>query len=171
MLGTGSTAPLFVLPGTDGDTITQYRLTDYTDAGATLLLFYPFAFSPVCTEQLCGFRDAEWLTVTENVDVFGISVDSAYAQRRFSQTYDFQFPLLSDRLASVAADYGVRDDELETHPAVAKRAVFAIDDTRTIRYTWGTDDAYESPDIEALEESIAWLREPEETPDTSPQDP
>lgn len=158
MLEPGRTAPAFVLPGTDGDTRTQYRLTDYTDAGVTLLLFYPFAFSPVCTEQLCDFRDAEWLAVTEEIDVFGISVDSAYAQQRFSQAYDFQFPLLSDRLASVAADYGVRYEELAHHPHVAKRAIFAIDDTRTIRSTWVTDDAYKSPTIEDLEASIAWFR-------------
>lgn len=157
MLGTGDRAPAFELPGTDGDAIEQYRLTDYTDSGAVILLFYPFAFSPVCTEQLCGFRDAEWLTVADDVDVFAISVDSAYSQKRFSNEYDFHFPLLCDRLAAVAADYGVRADEIDDHPHVTQRAVFAVDDTRTIRYTWSTDDAYESPSIEDVQAAIDWL--------------
>lgn len=157
MLTQGEEAPEFTLPGTDGDGLEEYRLADHTASGATLLLFYPFAFSPVCTEQLCGFRDAEWLTVDEDVDVFGISVDSAYAQRRFHREYDFQFPLLTDRLADVAAAYGVQYDEWERHPKVAKRAVFAIDHTRTIRYTWASDDAYDTPELDEVWDAIGWL--------------
>lgn len=157
MLTTGERAPGFELPGTDGNTISQYKLTDYTDNGAVVLLFYPFAFSPVCTEQLCGFREAEWLTVAEDVNVFGISVDSAYSQKRFAEEYDFQFPLLCDRVATVADAYGVRADEVENHPSVTQRAVFAIDDDRTIRYTWATEDIYESPEIEEVRRAINWL--------------
>lgn len=157
MLEVGAVAPEFEVPGAGKDGIGQHRLTDYLDAGAAVLMFYPFAFSPVCTSQLCRFRDAEWLTVTEHVDVLGLSVDSAYAQQRFREAYDLPFPLLTDRLADVAADYGVRYDEWEHHPAVTKRAIVAVDSDQTVRYTWVTDDATESPTRDELRESIAWL--------------
>lgn len=50
----------------------------------------------MCTEELCGFRDTEWLTLTEGVDVFGISLDSCYAHKRFIEENELNFPLLSD---------------------------------------------------------------------------
>lgn len=157
MLEVGAVAPEFEVPGAGSDGIELYRLADYLGVGAAVLVFYPFAFSPVCTTQLCRFRDAEWLAVNENVDVLGIAVDSAYAQQRFREAYDLSFPLLTDRLAEVAADYGVRYDEWEHHPAVAKRAVVTVDADQTVRYTWSTDDATESPTDDELQESIAWL--------------
>ncbi|PGF13827.1 hypothetical protein CP556_22225 [Natrinema sp. CBA1119] len=77
MLELGETAPSFTLPGTDGETIDEYSLKEYTNEGAAVLAFYPFDFSPICTEELCDFRDVEWLTFTEGVNLFGISTDSA----------------------------------------------------------------------------------------------
>ncbi|WP_435063292.1 redoxin domain-containing protein, partial [Halobaculum sp. EA56] len=71
MTETGEPVGNFALPGTEGDGIRRYRLSDYTDTGAVVLAFYPFDFSPVCTDVLCRFRDAEFLSLTEDVDVFG----------------------------------------------------------------------------------------------------
>lgn len=147
-----------VLPGVGDDGIDTYSLSEFTDGGALVVSFYPFDFSPVCTEQLCGFRDAEWLTFTDDVDVVGISVDSAYSHQRFREEYGLNFPLLTDRLGSVAADFGVRYDQWEGHPAVCQRALFAIDESHTIRYAWRNDDATEQPSLEELKDSIAWLQ-------------
>lgn len=154
MLEEGETAPDFELPGTDGETHEEYRLTEYTNSGTVVLAFYPADFSPVCTDELCAFRDTEWLTVNEGVDVFGISVDSVYSHTQFINEYDFEFPLLTDRLGEVANSYGVRYDKWEGQVKVAKRALFTIDETQTIRYTWYSDDAYESPDLAVLHEAI-----------------
>lgn len=145
------------LPGVGDDGIDTFSLSDFTEEGALVISFYPFDFSPVCTEQLCGFRDADWLTFTEGVDVVGVSVDSAYSHRRFREEYGLTFPLLTDRLASVAEYFGVKYEEWENHPAVCQRAVFAIDDSHTIRYTWHSEDANEQPSLEDVKESIAWL--------------
>ena len=149
----------FELPGAGENGIEMFSLSDYTDTGALVVSFYPFDFSPICTAQLCGFRDAEWLTFTENVDVVGISVDSAYSHKQFREEYGLTFPLLTDRLGSVADQFGVKYDRWENHPAVCQRAVFAIDDTRTIRYRWHTTDANEQPSLNDLYESIEWLTE------------
>ena len=147
----------FELPGVGDDGIDTFRLSEFTDEGALVLSFYPFDFSPVCTQQLCGFRDAEWLTVTENVDVVGVSVDSAHSHKQFRTEYELQFPLLTDRLASMAAAFGVKYDYWEHHPAVCKRAVFALDDSHTIRYRWVTDDANDQPTLGEIHDAIGWL--------------
>lgn len=151
-------APGFTIPGTEGESIDTYSLTDSLTDGPTILVFYPFDFSPVCGDQLCTFRDAEFLTFTEGVDVWGISPDCAYSHQRFIEEYDLQFPLLTDRLGEVAAQYDILLDEFEHHKNIPKRAVISVDSSRTIRYRWIADTQYESPDIEDVESSIAWYR-------------
>lgn len=64
---------------------------------------------------------------------------------------------MSDRLASVAEQFGVKYGQWENHPAVCQRAVFAVDDTHTIRYTWWSDDANDQPSAAELRESIDWI--------------
>ncbi|WP_435074312.1 redoxin domain-containing protein [Halorubrum sp. HHNYT27] len=147
----------FTLPGTEGDEINKYRLSDYTDGGAVVLVFYPFDFSPVCTEELCGIRDAEWLSFTENVDVFGISRDSCYAHKRFIKQYDLSFPLLSDTEGEVIRKFDLVYDEWEHHRGVPKRALVTLDESHEVRYRWQTEDAYNSPDMDELEQTVLSL--------------
>lgn len=148
----------FELPGTGDDGFETFRLSEYTKTGPVVLTFYPFDFSPVCTSHLCAFRDAEFLTFTEDVSVFGISVDSAYSHRQFRDEYSLSFPLLSDRLAAVAEQFGVKYDVWENHPAVCQRSLFAIDSTNTVRYRWHAADANEEPARADLEAAVDWVK-------------
>lgn len=158
MNGAGHSAPTFSLPGTDGDQeFERYELSEYTDSGAAILVFYPFDFSPVCTTELCRFRDAEWLTVSDDVDVLGISRDGCYSHARFIDAYSLPFPLLSDVEGAVTRAYDVEYDEWELHSGVPKRAVFLVDDEGSIQYRWVTDDAYENPDLMELGREVASL--------------
>lgn len=160
MIQEGAAAPPIVLPGTDGEDIEEYDLDEYTDSGVVVVAFYPFDFSPVCAEELCAFSDSGLLTFTENVDVFGISTDSAYAHREFCSQNDLMFPLLSDTDGAVTEAYDALYEEWENHPEVAKRAVIIIDASDTVRYVWSSDDAYDNPDInDVFEEVKAVLRE------------
>lgn len=155
MITDGDSAPAFTLPGIDDDTFDTFSLTDATDRGrAVLLLFYPFDFSPVCTNELCAIRDAEWFQFTPQLDVWAVSGDSAYAHQAFAEEYGLNFPLLSDSHGSVAAAYDVRYDEWEDHENVPKRAVFLIDSARTVRYAWSTDNALEKPDFFPVKEAL-----------------
>lgn len=154
MIDPGTTAPPVVLPGTDGDEITEYDLAEYTDSGVAVLVFYPFDFSPVCSEVFCKFRDNEHLTLTKHVDVLGISTDSAYAHREFADQLDLAFPLLSDSDGAVIEAYDAMYEECEGHSEVAKRAVTIIDATNTVRHVWSSEDAYDSPDIETIFEEV-----------------
>lgn len=147
----------FSLPGTEGDEISEYRLSDHTAGGAAVLVFYPFDFSPVCTEELCGFRDAEWLSFTNDVDVLGISRDSCYAHKRFIQQYDLNFPLLSDTEGEVIKQFDVMYDEWDHHRGVPKRALMTRDESHDIRYRWQTENAYDAPDMNELEQSVLSL--------------
>lgn len=154
MISEGRTAPDFTIPGTDGSEMEKYRLHNHTETGAVVLVFYPFDFSPICAEELCMFRDAEWLVFTEGVDVFGISLDSCYAHEQFIQHHDLNFPLLSDTVGRVTENYGLAYDEWEDHEGVPKRALVTVDDSQTITYTWMTEDAYENPSLDDLHQTI-----------------
>lgn len=148
MIQEGEEAPDFTLPGFDNGTITTFSLGEQIDQDqAVLLLFYPFDFSPVCTNELCAIRDAKWFQLTSNLDVWAISGDSAYSHQAFADEYDLTFPLLSDSHGNVAESYDVCFEELQNHERVPKRAVFLIDSTKEIRYAWQTNDAFEKPDF------------------------
>ncbi|WP_336326528.1 redoxin domain-containing protein [Halovenus sp. HT40] len=154
MISTQERAPDFCLPGTERRDLSKYQLDEYTNEGAVVLVFYPFDFSPVCTEVLCPFCDSEFLSFTENIDVFGISLDRCYAHQKFIHEYDLAFLLLSDTKGHVTEQCDLAYDEWEHHEGVPKRALVTIGDSNTIRYIWHTEDAYESPSLEELHETI-----------------
>jgi len=158
VLQLGTEAPSFTLPGVRDDQFELFDLQDATAGGnAVLLLFYPCDFSPVCTRELCEFRDAELFQLTPNLEVWAASSDSCYAHRAFSNEYGLNFPLLSDNQGRVADDYGVCLPEWEHHSNVPGRAVFLIDSQQTIRYTWQTNDTSTAPDLFAIHEAVGEL--------------
>lgn len=161
MIQEHESAPAFTIPGADakGDSITQFSLSDALTDGPVILLFYPFDFSPICIEQLCTFRDMEWLTFTENVDVWGISPDSAHSHKRFITEYNLHFPLLTDRLGEVADRYDVLLEEFEHHKHIPKRSIVAIDNDRTVRHTWQAESQYDSPSPDEIIATIDWYRD------------
>lgn len=153
MVTQGNRLPNFELPGADGDEIAQYELEDYLETGVVCLVFYPFDFSPVCTDTLCTFRDAEFLVFTEGVDVFGISTDSAYVHQRFIDEYNLPFPLLSDNDGTVSEQYDILYDEWEGHNRVSKRAFLVVGEDREVEFCWEVEDANEACDLDVLIEA------------------
>jgi peroxiredoxin len=158
VLSEGDDAPAFALPGATADDRRRFRSSEFTDDGLTVLSFFPFDFSPVCSDQLCDLRDIEWFQIEDDVAVVGISGDSAHAHQAFIREYDLPFPLLSDYDATVAERYGVRTDELEGHRGVAQRSFFVIDADGTVQYTWLRDDPYQQPPVHEIAETIQGLR-------------
>lgn len=155
MLGAGDRAPRFSLQGTDGTDIATYALDPQLADGPVLLSFFPFAFSPVCTEQICNIRDVEWFSIREGFSVLGISTDSPFAQRAFAAEHDVDFPLLSDGDGAVADSYGVLADGLEGVSHVAKRATVLVDESGTIRHAELTEDHSQTPDLSAVKAAAA----------------
>jgi len=100
----GDQAPNFTLPNTDGDTITLY---DYLGVKPVVIFFYPKAFSPACTMEVCSFRDQYADFVELGAEVIGISSDGEGTQQQFAKTFKVPFPILSDRGGKVRKAWDV----------------------------------------------------------------
>jgi peroxiredoxin Q/BCP len=124
MLQSGDQAPDFVLSDQDGS---EFRLAA-RDGRWTLLVFYPGDETPVCTRQLCEYRDGIEEFEGLGVEVIGISADDADSHRGFREKRDLPFTLLSDPELEVAGQYGCRG------ALGMKRGVFLVDPERTVRY-------------------------------------
>ena len=173
MLSEGDTAPDFELVGVpdqlaarleaDDDRnpeleLQRFRLSDSAAAGNVVLLsFYMFDFAPVCTEQSCRMRDAEFFQLVDDLDVYGISADGPYSHAAFAEQRDLNYPLLSDTDGSVAERYGVLHEEFEGMRRVTRRALFVVDADRTIRYAWANAEERTAPDLEPVREVIGAL--------------
>ncbi len=120
----GQPAPDFTLPDDAG--------RHFTLAGQsgrrTLLVFYPGDDTPVCTRQLCDYRDGIESFANLDVDVIAVSRDDAESHRRFRERHDLPFVLLSDPDMSVAEQYGCRG------MLGMKRGVFLIDEAGLLQY-------------------------------------
>jgi glutaredoxin-dependent peroxiredoxin len=140
----GQKAPEFSLPDTDRKT---RSLGEFTKNGVVILAFFPFAFSGVCDKEMCVFRDNFEALRRVDAQLVGISVDSAFALKAFAQTYNLQFPLLSDFNKKVTKLYGVLQDPWVGlgYKGVSKRATFVVDRRGMLKHRWVTDVPSEEP--------------------------
>jgi len=146
-LDAGTKAPDFELPsGGPDDTV---RLSDLR-GNRVVLLFFPMAFTGVCTEEMCSVTDD--LSSYEELEarVFGISVDSPFSQNAWKQEEEIAIPLLSDFNREAVTAYDVKRDDLLGLHDVANRAAFVIDGDGVIRYSWETEDPTVLPDFDEI---------------------
>lgn len=138
MLRLGQKAPEFSLPDTDKKT---RSLSEFVKDGTTIVAFFPFAFSGVCDKEMCAFRDGFGDLQRASAQLLGVSIDSVYSLKAFAQTYNLQFPLLSDFNKKVTKLYGVLQDPWVNlgYRGVSKRAIFLVDKRGMLRYRWVTD--------------------------------
>lgn len=115
----GSIAPDFTLPDETG---TLRTLSDYLATGPVVLFFYPGAMTSGCTAESCQFRDLAAEYEASGAQRIGISADTVAKQKEFSDTNNFDYPLLSDPDGEVATAYGVKRRFLTP----VKRATFVI---------------------------------------------
>jgi peroxiredoxin len=118
----GSPAPDFTLKNQDGQ---EVSLADFKGRKAVLVVFYPFAFSGICTGELCSVRDDLSAFQNDDVQILGISCDTTWALKVWAQQEGYEFPLLSDFWphGAVAESYGVFSADL----GFAFRGTFLID--------------------------------------------
>lgn len=151
----GEKAPPFTLPDEPGNEI---DVGEQIGKRPVVLLFFPLAFSSVCTTEMCAMRD-DWSAWSDlDADVFGISVDSPFVNAKFREENDIPFPLLSDFNKTVTADYGVLYEEFFGLHGVAKRSAFVIGNDGNVVYQWVTEDAGVEPDYRAVREAVAKAR-------------
>ena len=152
----GQKAPEFALPDADKKT---RSLGEFTKQGTTMLAFFPFAFSGTCDKEMCAFRDGFGMLQASGAQLVGISVDSSYSLKAFAQTYNLQFPLLSDFNKKVTKLYGVLQDPWVGlgYKGVAKRSVFLVDRRGILRYRWVTDVPSDEPPYQEVMKTVQKL--------------
>lgn len=150
----GQKAPSFTLFSSERQKVS---LGDFKGKNV-LLLFFPQAFTGVCTKELCKVRDNIAMYNDVNAQVLGISVDSLFTLNRYRQEQGLNFPLLSDFNKDVSAAYGtLYDTWIFDMRGVSKRSAFVIDKDGVVRYAEVLDNAGDLPDFEKINETLRSL--------------
>lgn len=156
-LSIGTKAPDFTLKSKGPDGLRDVALSANLGKKNTVLLFFPLAFTGVCTQEMCdvtaglsGYSDL-------NADVIAISVDSPFAQEAWAQKNNVSLTIASDLNKTTAKNYEVLLDDLIGLGSVSARAAFVIDKAGVIQYSEQTPTPKELPNFEAVKAKLASL--------------
>ena len=150
----GQPAPHFSLFDTDKKKV---ALSNYKGKNV-LLLFFPQAFTGVCTKELCAIRDDNSRYNNKDAAVLGISVDSVFTLKKYREDQQFDFTLLSDFNKEVSTTYGcIYHDWILDMRGVSKRSAFIIDKEGIIRYAEILENAGDLPNFEAINRALSEL--------------
>ncbi|MBL7747263.1 MAG: peroxiredoxin [Chitinophagaceae bacterium] len=150
----GQTAPDFTLFDSNKNKVTLSELKGKN----VLLLFFPQAFTGVCTKELCSIRDNIAAYDKVNAQVLGISVDSVFTLNKFKEEQQYNFPLLSDFNKTVSELYNtIYHDWILDMKGVSKRSAFVIDKEGIVRYAEVLENAGEVPNFENIQTTLAEL--------------
>ncbi|MCS7019993.1 MAG: peroxiredoxin [Cytophagales bacterium] len=156
MLKVGDKAPAFTLFNTDKQPVS---LTDLHNGKNVVLLFFPLAFTSVCTTELCTMRDNMEKYNSLNANVVGISVDSVFTLAKFKEQERLNFTLLSDFNKEVATAYdAIYGDFVLGMKGVAKRSAFVVDKKGIIRYVEVLESAGDLPNFAAIQQTLESLQ-------------
>ena len=151
-LQVGQPAPDFTLWDNEKKQVTLSGLKGKN----VVLLFFPLAFTGVCTAELCSIRDNIATYNTANAQVLAISVDSLFTLGKFKEEQKLNFPLLSDFNKSAITAYGVKYDVFPAFEmqGVSKRAAFVIDKEGVVQYEEICATPGDLPNFEAIQTTL-----------------
>jgi glutaredoxin-dependent peroxiredoxin len=157
-LKVGDKAPDFTLPSfTPSPDLAQVSLSGLKGKNV-VLLFFPQAFTGVCTDEMCAMRDSFSSYKDMNAEVMGISVDGTFVQKAFAKQNDITFPLLSDFNKEVIRSYDVVQAEFaHGQKETAQRAVYVIDKDGVIKYVEVTENPGVQVNFDALKNAVGQL--------------
>jgi len=146
----GKPAPAFRLAREDGERFTEADLRGH----ATILVFYPFAFSPVCTDQLQLYERELGELTAGGTEIYGVSCDSSYAQRAFREKLAVSIPQLSDfePKGAACAAFGVLHEG-----GFPQRALVVVGADGVVAWSYQAPTPAELPPVELLREGLAAL--------------
>ncbi|MCL4129676.1 UNVERIFIED_CONTAM: hypothetical protein GTU68_037141 [Idotea baltica] len=143
----GDKAPSFTLRNTEK---AEVSLSDYSDKNV-LVLFFPLAFTGVCTAELCDMRDNISQYESLDAQVLAISVDSLFTLEQFKKAQGYNFPLLSDFNKEASRAYGsLYEDFVLGMKGVSKRSAFLIDKKGIVQYAEVLEDAGQQPNFDTI---------------------
>jgi peroxiredoxin len=157
-LPVGTKAPDFTLKSKTADGLRDVKLSENFGRKNTLLLFFPAAFTGVCTQEMCDVSSGMNAYSDLGAAVIGVSVDSPYAQEAWAQKEKIAITLASDFNKSTAKNYGVLLDDLAGIGSSAARAAFVIDKHGVIQYSEQTPSPKELPNFQAIKAKLGELR-------------
>lgn len=148
MIKVGDIAPDFTLPTSNREESVQ--LSEFKGKNV-LLLFFPLAFTGVCTKELCSVRDNLSIYNNFNAEVLGISVDSPFTLNKYKEEQGLNFTLLSDFNKEVSTTYDcIYESFIGWMKGVSKRAAFIVDKNGVVQYAEVLENAGEIPNFEAI---------------------
>ncbi|MFZ5806252.1 MAG: redoxin domain-containing protein [Verrucomicrobiota bacterium] len=153
-LPTGTQAPDFSLKTKTSEGIQDVVLSSNFGKKNTVLLFFPLAFTGVCTQEMCDISAGFGIYKKLHAEVYGISVDSPFAQEAWAQAHHISIPLLSDLNKLVSESYDVLLQDLMGLGSVSARAAFAIDKTGKIVYSEQTPTPKDLPNFQKVQEAL-----------------
>lgn len=150
----GEKAPDFTLVDTEKK---MHRLSDYRGKNV-VLLFFPAAFTGVCTKEMCQTRDELFFYNGIDAVVFGVSVDLPFALGKFKELNQINFPLLSDFNKEAISSFGIMYGTWVLGlKGVAKRSAFVVDKTGVVRFAQVLEEAGDFPDLEGVKKCLTEL--------------
>src|SRR5512136_2081939 len=153
----GAKAPDFSLKSKQASGLVDVKLSNNFGRKNTVLLFFPAAFTSVCTQELCDITSGLNAYSGLNADVIGISVDTPFAQEAWAKQEKIGITLASDLNKEVIKKYNVVFPMLAGVGDTAARAAFVIDKAGVIRYSEQTPTPRDLPDFKAIKDALAKL--------------
>lgn len=154
-LSVGSKAPDFSLKTKTAEGLKDVKLSDNFGKKSTVLLFFPLAFTGVCTKEMCEISAGINAYQSLGAEVYGISVDSPFALEQWAIKEKITVPLLSDLDKKTAKDYGVLLDNLLGLGAVSGRAAFVVDKSGNVKHIEILADPRQLPDFDKVKSALA----------------
>jgi len=156
-INVGSKAPDFSLKSKNATGLVDVKLSENFGKKNTVLLFFPLAFTGVCTSEMCEVTGAINQYKDLNADVIGISVDSPFAQEAWAQKEKIGFALASDLNKKTVEAYGTLLPDLLGMGSVSARAAFVIDKNGVVQYSEQTPTPKDLPNFKAIQGTLAKL--------------
>jgi peroxiredoxin len=157
-IAVGTKAPDFTLKSKTASGLVDVKLSDNFGKKNTVLLFFPLAFTSVCTAELCDISQGLNAYKELGAEVIGISVDSPFAQEAWAQKEKITIPLVSDLNKQTTKAYGVEFPGLAGIGDTSARAAFVIDKNGVVQYAEQTPTPKDLPNFNAIKEVLARLK-------------
>jgi peroxiredoxin len=153
-LPVGSKAPDFTLKTKTSDGLKDVKLSDSFGRKQTVLLFFPAAFTGICTQEMCDISAGLGQYAALDAEVYGISVDNPFAQEAWAKQSGIKVPLLSDLNKTVIKAYGVVFPNLLGMYETSARAAFVVGEDGVIKYSEETATPKDLPDFAAVQAAL-----------------
>ena|SRR3974390_1918131 len=157
-ISVGTKAPDFTLKSKQASGLVDVKLSDNFAKKNTVLLFFPAAFTSVCTKELCDVTAGLGGYSDLNANVIGISVDTPFAQEAWAQKEKINLTLASDLNKEVIKKYDVVFPMLAGIGDTAARAAFVIDKSGVVQYSEQTPTPKDLPNFDKVKEALAKLK-------------